>query len=88
MMILILSWYQIERKHNNSIHAGFQKRRGFRCATATPLLEAGDARRYVSDKKKGWTMSWRTGTEMFYEILPIIRNHIQDDETRNDFLTD
>lgn len=32
---------------NNSIHADCQKRRGFRSATATPLLAAGDARRYV-----------------------------------------
>ena len=33
---------------NKSIHADCQKRRGFRCATATPLLASGDAGRYVN----------------------------------------
>ncbi|CAB5504551.1 hypothetical protein AZO1586I_1303 [Bathymodiolus thermophilus thioautotrophic gill symbiont] len=32
---------------NKSIHTDRQKRRGFRCATVTPLLSAGDAGRYI-----------------------------------------
>jgi hypothetical protein len=50
MMNQILSWWRIE-KHNKSIHADCQKRRGFRYATATPLSAAGDARRYASGTK-------------------------------------
>ncbi len=36
---------------NKSIHTDCQKRRGFRYATAAPLLAAGDAKRYKNRKK-------------------------------------
>jgi hypothetical protein len=32
--------------YNNRVNSGCQKRRGFRCATTTPLLAAGYAKRY------------------------------------------
>ncbi len=35
----------VKKLANKSIHADCQKRRGFRYATATPLLAAGDAKR-------------------------------------------
>jgi len=36
------------KSHNNHMHSDSKKRRGFRCAPATPLFAAGDVSRYIS----------------------------------------
>jgi len=43
-----MSWYwQLNKAHNKALHSDCQKWRGFRYATATPLLAAGELGRYI-----------------------------------------
>ena len=46
----VLGFSALAASYNKSIHSDCQKRRGFRYATATQLLAAGDAKRSATTK--------------------------------------
>jgi len=74
------------KKANKSIHSDSQKRRGFRYATATPLLAAGDAKRYTEKPKRGPVVTHCT-SRIFFILLVLLpcAAFAQADSVQSDF---